>query len=225
MRQKLIEETLCISRENDHVSALTLQRELANYLDKTDSFPEINLIAGVDLAYKDDMAVAVIALFNAENLSLVEESVVTIPVDFPYISGLLTYREFPALYQAFLKLERKPDIMLFDGQGMAHPRRMGIAAHAGILLDIPSIGVAKSRLTGDFDVPGPQRFDSSPLFLKSELIGYVLRSREGCKPIFISSGYKVSPDSALQIVKDCIRDTKLPVPTHYADRRSKTLKK
>src|SRR5690606_30679403 len=141
------------------------------------------------------------------------------PTSFPYIPGLLSFREGPAIMQALESITAQPDLLLFDGQGIAHPRRLGIASHIGVLTDMPSIGVAKSRLRGQVREPlGPQKGDWMPLWDKEEIIGAALRTREGVKPIFVSSGHRVSLESAIDFVMACTTRYKLPETTRHAHR-------
>ena len=140
---------------------------------------------------------------------------------FPYIPGLLSFREIPAIIKVMEKLTHLPDLLMVDGHGIAHPRRMGIAAHLGVITNMPSIGVAKKRLTGQFEQPQSAKFSESKLYYKDELIGVVLQSRERTKPIFISPGNMIDIRSSLEIVKSCIIKHKLPEPTRLADKLSK----
>ena len=125
-------------------------------------------------------------------------------------------REFPVFFKAYRKLKIEPDFILFDGHGLSHQRMMGIATMSGILLDKPTIGCAKTHLAGDYKNPGDRKFDTSELLIKNMRVGYVLRAKEKVKPIFISTGYRVSPENALEITKSLITRYKLPLPTHYA---------
>ena len=144
-----------------------------------------------------------------------------VPVDFPYIPGLLSFREIPAILVALAQLSAQPDLLMVDGQGIAHPRRMGIAAHLGVHLDRPAIGVAKSRLTGDFAMPGPLRGDHTPLMAGQTQIGTVLRSRDGVSPLFISPGHRMDQATALAYTLHCLGRHRLPEPTRLADKYSK----
>lgn len=141
---------------------------------------------------------------------------------FPYIPGLLSFREIPVILDAFSCLPARPDLLFVDGQGIAHPRRLGIAAHLGVLLDMPAIGVAKSRLTGDYTEPGALKGQYSILMDKAEQIGTVLRSRDNVRPLFISPGHRVSHESALRLTEAALTCYRLPEPTRLADKLSKT---
>jgi deoxyribonuclease V len=181
------------------------------------------VITGVDVAYDmvRNLAHAAVISLSLEDMSPLESAQVFVPVDFPYIPGLLSFREIPAILAALDKLTRPSDLLMVDGQGIAHPRRMGIAAHLGVLLDRPSIGVAKSRLTGRYEMPGPLKGDRTPLMAGKEQIGTVLRSRDNVSPLFISPGHRVGMDTAVSITLQCLRRHRLPEPTRLADKLSK----
>ncbi len=186
-------------------------------------FGNIKTIAGVDVGYDiiNNLAHCAIVVLEMDGLEQLEQTQVFTPVTFPYIPGLLSFREIPAILAALETLSETPDLFMVDGHGIAHPRRMGIAAHLGVLLDMPSIGVAKSRLTGKFDMPGNAKGDKSPLMAGKERIGTVLRSRNNVNPLFISPGHKVSIDTACDITIKCLTRYRLPEPTRLADKLSK----
>jgi len=148
-------------------------------------------------------------------MEVIEKEFSETAVDLPYIPGLLAFREGPPMIETYKKLKRKPDILLVDGHGIAHPRGVGIASHVGVLLDIATIGIAKKRLVGDYRIPD-RVGESRPLLYKGKVVGNVLKSKKGCNPIFISPGNKISVESSLEIVKDCIREHKLPEPVRLA---------
>jgi deoxyribonuclease V len=135
----------------------------------------------------------------------------------PYIPGFLSFREYPALMAAWQMLEQKPDLLFVDGHGISHPRRLGVASHFGLLVDVPTIGVAKSRLCGRFDDLDAQPGSRQPLIDKGEQIGWVWRSKLRCNPLFVATGHRVSLDTALQWVENCTRGYRLPEPTRWAD--------
>jgi deoxyribonuclease V len=141
-------------------------------------------IAGVDAAFLDDRVIGVACLFAFPELRLIEETYAERPSSFPYIPGFLSFHEGPALIEALKKLKSRPDVILFDGQGLAHPQKLGIATHIGVLLDTPSVGCAKSRLIGKYEEPGPKKGDWSALYYRNELVGSVLRTRDYTKPVF-----------------------------------------
>lgn len=156
-----------------------------------------------------------------DDLKPIEQVQAFAPATFPYVPGFLSFREIPAILAASAKLKTWPDLWMVDGQGIAHPRRMGIAAHLGVLLNMTSIGVGKSRLTGSFIMPGPNKGDTSPLMAGAEQIGTVLRSREKTNPLFISPGHRVSMETGLNITLQCLTRYRLPEPTRMADKLSK----
>jgi deoxyribonuclease V len=141
--------------------------------------------------------------------------------DFPYISGLLAFREIPAILKALSCLQEQPDLLMVDGQGVSHPRRMGIAAHLGVVTDLPSIGVAKSRLTGKHEEIRSEKPAQTPLMDKGEHIGTVICSKDKCNPLYISAGHRITHATALAITQHCLRGYRLPEPTRIADQISK----
>jgi deoxyribonuclease V len=174
--------------------AIALQRELAGRVETTDRLPEdILSVAGVDVGFEDNGAVtrAAVAVLAFPTLTPVASVVARRPTEFPYVPGLLSFRELPAVLDALARLPQLPDVILCDGQGRAHPRRFGIACHLGVLLDIPTLGVGKTRLTGHHAEPGPARGDWTQLLDRDEVIGAVLRTRPGVKPLYISVGHQI----------------------------------
>ena len=200
--------------------AIRLQMELRNLVQTEDNFVEIHRIAGADVAFTMDgkHCIAGILLFEFPSLQEMQRVYVTAPLVFPYVPGLLSFRETPALLKGFKKLKKQPDLILIDGHGLAHPRRLGIASHIGLVLGIPTIGCAKSRLCGEHEEPGKTRGDWAWLTHKGEKIGAVLRTRDDVKPIYISCGHRVSLKSAVKIVLACHDGTRIPKPTREADR-------
>ena len=203
--------------------ARIIQEELRARVHIQDDFGDIKTIAGVDVSYdiKSNLTRAFIVCMPLATLQPVQYVKAQLPTCFPYVPGLLSFRELPAILKAFEQLEEKPDMLMVDGQGIAHPRRLGIAAHLGILLDIPSIGVAKSRLVGTYEEPGLFKGDMTPLMHKEEKIGTVLRSKDNALPLFISPGHRVSHKSAVGITSSCLTRYRLPEPTRIADKLSK----
>ncbi len=204
--------------------ALPVQNALRHKVRVADDYGTIKTIAGVDCSY--DRAAnttrAVIALVDFDSLKPLTSFIADVETAFPYVPGFLSFREIPAILAALENLDETPDLLMVDGQGIAHPRRLGIAAHLGALLDIPAIGVAKSRLTGTYSEPGPRRGDRSPLYDRGETIGTVLRSRDNTAPLYISPGHRVGHDSALAITLRCLGRYRLPEPTRIADKISKS---
>jgi len=179
------------------------------------------LIGGCDVGFEESGQItrAAIAVLSYPNLDLVEYQIAKIPTTFPYIPGFLSFREYPALVMAWQKIKHKPQLLLVDGQGVAHPRKLGIASHLGLLLDIPTIGVAKKKLYGQYQPLGDEVFAFQPLVDKMDhkQIGSVLRSKIKCNPLFISPGHRISQLSALNWVKACLKGYRLPEPTRFAD--------
>jgi deoxyribonuclease V len=203
--------------------AVRIQQELRGRVVLENDIPRLETIAGVDVSHDlSDMSHAAIVTIDAKTLKPIEEVRVSAPTRFPYVPGLLSFREIPVILDALSKLKAAPDLLMVDGQGVAHPRRLGIAAHLGVLTDLPAIGVAKSRLTGLYREPGPEKGAAVPLMDKKEHIGTVLRSKERCLPLFISPGHKVDQKTALAITLQCLTRYRLPEPTRLADKLSKT---
>jgi len=207
-----------------HLAQLKQQQiEYANRIILRDDidFNAPTLIGGSDVGFEEGgkMTRAAIVVLSYPNLALVEYQIAKIPTRFPYIPGYLSFREYPALLAAWQKIKHKPQLLLVDGQGAAHPRKLGIASHLGLLLDIPTIGVAKKKLYGQYQPLADELFAYKPLLDKTghEQIGSVLRSKIKCNPLFISPGHRVSQSSALQWVKACLKGYRLPEPTRFAD--------
>lgn len=196
------------------------QKSLANQVKLVDDFnPTIKLVGGTDVGFEDDGNVtrAAIVILTYPDFKVVEYHIARLKTEFPYISGYLSFREYPALLSAWQQVKQKPDLLLVDGQGVAHPRRLGIASHLGLLLDMPTIGVAKKRLCGQFSPIPKIAGQVTPLVDKQQQIGWVLQSKNNCNPLFISPGHRVSQDSALEWVTRCLRGYRLPEPTRWAD--------
>jgi deoxyribonuclease V len=186
-------------------------------------------VAGVDNAYVrhaqgDTLGVGVAVALSFPGLEPLDWSVATLRVRFPYIPGLLAFREVPLMQAALAGLRVSPDLVLVDAHGYAHPRRFGAASHLGVLIDRPTIGCAKSVLVGRYTPPGPQAGACAPLIDHGEVIGMVVRTRVGGAPVFVSVGHRVSLTSAVEVVLACCRPAgrgRLPEPTRLADRRTK----
>ncbi len=205
----------------DAGQAVAIQKALRGHVVRKDALnSEIHLVAGVDVGFEDGghTARAAVAVLSFPELELVTQAIARVPVGFPYIPGLLSFREIPAIVQALEKLEHLPDLLLCDGQGYAHPRRFGLACHLGVLAGIASIGVGKTRLLGHYDALPDQHGAWVPLMDKEEIIGAVLRTREGVKPLFISIGHRISLKTAIDYVMRCTTRYKLPQTTRYAHR-------
>ncbi len=200
-----------------------MQQELRGKVRLGNDFGTIKTIAGVDVSYdiKNDLSRAFIVLMSPRDLKPIYSVKAELPTPFPYIPGLLSFRELPVILKALALLEETPDLLMVDGQGIAHPRRLGIAAHLGVLTDLPAVGVAKSRLIGEYREPGPLKGERSPLTDKGERIGTVLRSKDNTLPLFISPGHRVDLATAVGMVEQCLTRYRLPEPTRIADKLSK----
>ena len=205
--------------------AIALQRQLRSQVLTTDAttLATLKTIAGVDAAYRDKTgeAKAAVVVLAFPELEVIEQVVATRPISFSYVPGLLSFREAPVVLDAISSLRARPDLLMCDGQGYAHPRRLGLASHLGVYLDMPSIGCAKSRLIGSYDEPGPGKGSFSPLTDHGETIGMVLRSKTGTRPLFISIGHMINLATAVKLVNQCLCGFRLPEPTRLADKLSK----
>jgi deoxyribonuclease V len=200
--------------------AIALQTALRGRVVREDRIGVVRRIAGVDVGFEQDGRVtrAAVAVLEYPGLALAEQVVVRVATTFPYVPGLLSFREAPAVLAAFEKVRAAPDLILYDGQGIAHPRRFGIASHVGLLLDCPSIGVAKSRLVGAHKMPANRRGAWTPLRDAGEVIGAVLRTRAGVKPLYVSIGHRVSLETAVRWTLACVTRYRLPETTRWAHR-------
>jgi deoxyribonuclease V len=180
------------------------------------SLKRLKHVAGIDISIRDDRAIAAIVVLDFKSLEVVDYATNTGPVPFPYVPGLLSFRECPAIIAAAKKLRIEPDLLMVDGHGISHPRRMGIAAHVGLLFDKPTIGCAKSRLTGKHDEPNLKAGYYTDLWDKDELIGAVLRTKVSCLPLYISVGHKIELPTALDLILECGGGYRLPEPTRRA---------
>lgn len=207
--------------------AKAIQKELATRVYLQNQFPTLRRIAGADLSIDEETGegVAGVVVLSYPGLDVLEKKYVRKRISYPYIPGLLSFREAPILLAAFEKVELEPDLIIFDGQGIAHPRRVGIASHMGLLLDKPSIGCAKSVLCGTFREPGKKSGANTPLFMGEKIIGTVLRTRQNVQPVFISPGHKIDLDASVRIVLECCDGYRLPKPTRLADRYVGEMKK
>jgi deoxyribonuclease V len=201
--------------------AITIQETLRNLVITTDQLnTQIQHVAGVDLGFLEcgKMSCAAVAVLSFPDLQIVETSLAYRPTSFPYIPGFLSFREIPAILDALEKIKTIPDIILCDGQGSAHPRRLGIACHLGVLIDIPTIGVAKSLLIGKHEELPEGKGSWQPLIHQNETVGAVLRTRTGVKPLYISSGHRISLPRAIDYVLCCTPKYRLPETTRIADK-------
>jgi deoxyribonuclease V len=202
----------------DPAQARALQRELATRVDTTRVLSPFETVGGADVSYNkfDPQLHAAVVVLRADTLDLIERSGVVAEATFPYVPGLLSFREAPAVIAAFRKLKVRPDILICDGQGIAHPRRLGLASHLGLWLELPTIGCAKSWLFGKYQEPGPERGAWCPLSDGDETIGAVLRTRSRVKPLYVSPGHLCDLDGAIAAVLATSRTYRLPFPTRLA---------
>jgi len=202
--------------------AIAIQQRLSNRIITVDLPRKINYVAGVDAGFENDGKItrAAVVVLKFPTLELEEIAIARLPTSFPYVPGLLSFRELPAVLKAFSKLKQQPEMILCDGQGIAHPRRMGIASHLGLLTDLPSIGVGKSRLIGSHAAVRDVKGAWVPLLYQDDVIGAVLRTRKGVKPIYVSIGHKVSLETAIKFVLACTTRFKLPETTRLAHKHA-----
>lgn len=199
--------------------AVAIQRRLAPLVVRDGAPSPVRLVAGADISIGNARtpARAAVVVLRWPDLAPVEQAVVETEVRFPYVPGLLSFREIPALLPAFARLRASADLIVVDGQGIAHPRRLGLAAHLGLLLDVPAIGCAKSRLTGDAEgTLGSERGARAPLRDRGEVVGTVLRTRGGTNPVYVSTGHRIGLEEATAWVLDLAPRFRLPEPTRLA---------
>jgi deoxyribonuclease V len=200
-------------------AAVRLQLAWRERVETQDRYGALNYVAGADLAFdpKTNLAFAGVIVYRLPALEEVERRMARRKLRFPYVPGLLSFRESPVLLAAFARLRTEPDVILVDGHGMAHPRRFGIACHLGLLLDRPTIGCAKSILVGDAEELGARGGSTAALMDKGEKVGVVLRTRDNVRPIYVTIGHRVSLESAVSIVTQCLDGFRIPKPTREAD--------
>lgn len=200
--------------------AIAVQQRLRHAVEATDRLGALRHVAGVDVAFPDRgrHTRCAVALLRLPELALVDCAVVTQPTRFPYVPGLLSFREIPAVLAALERLVRLPDLIVCDAHGLAHPRRFGLACHLGVLLDRPVIGCAKSRLVGDHEEPGIERGSWAPLVDAGETVGAVVRTRTGVRPVYVSVGHRVSLPTAIELTLRLTPRYRLPETTRWADR-------
>jgi deoxyribonuclease V len=198
--------------------AVALQGELASRVDVRTPLTRCELIAGADVSYNrfSTTFYASVVVLRYDNCSIVETQEAVQEVTFPYVPGLLSFREAPVLLEAFAKVKAEPDAVMFDGQGIAHPRRLGLASHVGLWLDRPCVGCAKSRLTGEFKEPGRKAGSLAPLVADGEVVGDVVRTKDGIQPVYVSAGHRIDLPSAVRLVLATCRGYRLPEPTRQA---------
>jgi deoxyribonuclease V len=201
--------------------AIEFQKKLREKVEITSFTKPIRYIGGADISLNrfSDIIFAGIIVLSYPDLRVVEYATLQSKTDFPYIPGLLSFREAPAMIETWQKLKQKPDILVVDGQGIAHPRHLGLATHIGLMLDIPTIGCAKSVLYGNFEEPNKKAGSVSYLYdryNRGEVIGAVLRTKDNVKPVIVSPGHKVSLEQSLEIMKATTRGYRIPEPTRLA---------
>ena len=204
---------------NTVLEAITIQQELRSEVIAEDQLGTIQYVAGADVGYEDsdNTTQAAVAVLSFPDLELQQQVIVRSPTAFPYIPGFLSFREVPAVMEALAKLTVWPDLILCDGQGIAHPRRFGLACHLGVLAGVPTIGVAKTRFIGEHNEVPPDRGSWQPLEDGGEVIGAVLRTQKGVKPIYVSIGHRISLTTAIDYVLRCTPRYRLPETTRWAD--------
>jgi len=201
-----------VSREE----AIGIQQRLRALISTEKDFEEVSTVAGVDVGFEGDMAKAAVVVLRYPDLTPLEQAGAHVPVTFPYIPGLLSFREAPSILAALEKLKTEPDLIIVDGQGIAHPRRFGIASHLGLLVDKPTIGCAKSRLVGVHHEPGPKVGSYAYLYDGQEIIGAVLRTKLKTSPVYVSIGHRIDLEAAIHYVLTCCRGYRLPEPIRLA---------
>jgi deoxyribonuclease V len=208
--------------------AIALQKRLAGRVDTDTPLPPgWDLIAGADVSYNrdDPTTFASVVVWRRSTGEVVEAVGAVGESHFPYVPGLLSFREAPTVLAAFARLPTRPDVVMCDGQGIAHPRRLGIASHIGLWLELPTLGCAKSLLCGRYAEPGPEPGDTSPLTHRGEVIGTVLRTKKNVTPVFVSPGHRIDQGSAVAVVRACGRKYRLPEPTRLAHLRVNELRR
>ena len=200
--------------------AKLIQEQLKDRVITHDALEKIKYVAGVDVGFQENYKItqAAVAVLSFPELELVEHAIAKMPTTFPYIPGYLSFREIPAILKALEKLQIVPDLILCDGQGLAHPRRFGLACHLGVLIDLPTIGVAKSLFVGKHETLPAEKGSWKPLLDKEETIGLVLRSRTNVRPLYVSIGHKISLPTAKDYVMQCLTKYRLPETTRWADK-------
>jgi deoxyribonuclease V len=200
------------------IKAKAIQDDLKNKIILENTVTKVDIIAGVDVSYdkNSNELYGVIVNLKFNSLEIIEVKKTSSKVTFPYIPGLLSFREAPCILHTFTKLEITPDVIIFDGQGIAHPKRLGIATHLGLWLNKPTIGCAKSKLVGEYKEPGIEKGSFSYLKIDNEVVGAVVRTRTGVKPVFVSPGFKIDLISSIKIILSCCRKYRLPEPIRQA---------
>ncbi len=204
-----------------------LQGELASrvVVDSALDLAGVRYVAGADVSTEGDRAYAMVAVLDFPGLSVVEVQGFEAPLEFPYVPGLLAFREIPSVVGALRKVETAVDAVILDAQGLAHPRRMGLASHIGLFLEVPAVGCAKSLLVGKFEEPGPKKGSTADLVHRGEVVGRVVRTRERVSPVYVSVGNRIDLDSAVELVLACCTKYRLPEPTRQAHNAANRLRR
>jgi len=210
---------------DDISEARKIQEHLKKEIKLSSFKKSISCIAGVDAAFFADKVIAVATFYTYPGLLHIKDLYSVEKVSFPYIPGFLSFREGFAIMKALCKSDIQPDVILFDGHGIAHPKGIGVASHMGVILKTPSIGCAKSRLVGDYEEPDAEKGSWEPLFYKGDRVGVVLRTRTNVKPVFVSPGHLIDIDISVKIILGCTLKYRMPEPLRRADKLSKALKK
>lgn len=200
--------------------AIEIQNSLAGRVRRVRPTGPLRRIAGIDVAFTRDgrTCIAAAVVWDSEQGQIVEQRTATRPLTFPYVPGLLSFREAPAVLAALRRLGIAPDALMCDGQGYAHPRRFGLACHVGLIVDLPTVGCGKTRLCGAHGQPGRRRGSKAPLTHEGETIGTVLRTRDDVRPVYVSIGHRIDLRTAERLVLRCAVGYRLPEPTRRADR-------
>jgi deoxyribonuclease V len=201
-------------------AARQIQQRLAGLVREEPLAQPIRTVAGIDMGVRGDRVQAAAVVVQLPDLAVVDAAVWQGLLTFPYVPGLLSFREVPPALHALARLSIMPDVLMTDGQGRAHPRRCGLACHLGVLLDRPTLGVAKSLLVGTFAPPGPDRGSHAPLLHRHEVVGAVLRTRANVQPVYVSVGHRITLDEAVSLTLACTGRYRLPEPTRQAHLRS-----
>ncbi|MBK6879919.1 MAG: endonuclease V [Elusimicrobia bacterium] len=207
--------------------AIGVQADLVRRLSLHNDFDDIGIIAGADVAMdpRTGMGFGAVVLLAYPSLEPVEVAVSKRKIEFPYVPGLLSFREGPVLLEAFERLDKEPDLIFFDGNGVAHPRGLGLASHLGLVLDKPTIGVAKTKLLGNHKAPGRKEGDSAELIYKGKMVGHAVRTKPATAPVFVSPGHKIDYETALRLTLTCVDGARVPKPTRLADAVAAAAKK
>jgi deoxyribonuclease V len=225
-RKSLEAEFLTISKQKNYRAAIKFQEKSKNSIPGKINKIKIRNICGLDISFDkgSNKVYAAASVHSFPDLDIIEQRGITSKTEFPYIPGLLAFREGPAFMELLEKVKSRVDLFLFDGQGIAHPRGAGIACMMGLVLDIPSIGCAKTRLVGEYREPGYKKGSASDLIYKNKIVGKVLRTRENVKPVFVSVGCRINLKRSVDIILTCCPKFRVPEPIRQAHYLSNKLR-